>query len=206
MPGQYPQQQPFPGQPGAIQQQYSPTYNQGMQAAPGMTSSPQNGPMTRPGLSGFGQAPQSGQQGQNSAAQMIQNLLTQPRQMPQGMVGGAGAGLGPGIAGVATKYKGPSIKIYAERQKYQEWEFVFDPKKDAANKAAMQQGSATSNPGNRGSTTSPGFSSGSGSSFGSSGSSSGGFTMGGGSSSSGSGGFTMGGGSSSSGSSDQRSR
>ena len=39
-------------------------------------------------------------------------------------------GLGPGIAGVATKYKGPSIKVYAERQKYQEWEFVYDPQKD----------------------------------------------------------------------------
>ena len=30
-----------------------------------------------------------------------------------------------GIAGVASNYKGPSIKIYGGRQKYQEWEFIF---------------------------------------------------------------------------------
>ena len=30
-----------------------------------------------------------------------------------------------GIAGVASNYKGTSIKLYGGRQKYQEWEFIF---------------------------------------------------------------------------------
>ncbi|MDP9114080.1 MAG: hypothetical protein M3O20_10420 [Acidobacteriota bacterium] len=32
-----------------------------------------------------------------------------------------------GIAGVASTFKGPSIKAYKERTKYQEWEFVYEP-------------------------------------------------------------------------------
>jgi len=39
----------------------------------------------------------------------------------------AGGPLGPGgLVGVATTFKGASIKIYKDRQKYQEWEFLFD--------------------------------------------------------------------------------
>jgi hypothetical protein len=66
---------------------------------------------------------------------MIQNILTQPRQGPQGAFNNANRGLGAGIAGVASTYKGPSIKVYEERQKYHEWEFVYDPQKEAAEKA-----------------------------------------------------------------------
>jgi hypothetical protein len=49
----------------------------------------------------------------------------------QGLIGGQG--IGGGIAGVATKFESDSIKIYNERQKYQEWEFVYDYRKDRMN-------------------------------------------------------------------------
>lgn len=77
--------------------------------------------MGGPGMNPFGNS----QAAQNVATQAINNMLTNPN--PQ-----AGAGLGTsqgmttgGIAGVASMYKGTSIKIYATRQKYQEWEFIF---------------------------------------------------------------------------------
>ncbi len=102
---------------------------------------------------------------QQSASDMIKNLLTQPRQPPAGVPGAFNnnnrQGLGQGIAGVATKYKGPSIKIYDDRQKYQEWEFVFDPQKDKTMNPQMSVGNMQmQNPGNTG-LSNPGFSSGS---------------------------------------------
>ncbi len=39
----------------------------------------------------------------------------------------AGGPLGPGgLVGVASTFKGASIKVYKDRQKYEEWEFLFD--------------------------------------------------------------------------------
>ena len=71
---------------------------------------------------------------------MPTRLLTTPRQ--GGIPGQANAAaLGPGIVGVATKHEGVGIKLYAEREKYQEWEFVYDPKEEKApNMAGNQQG------------------------------------------------------------------
>jgi type II secretory pathway pseudopilin PulG len=43
---------------------------------------------------------------------------------PPGMVTAGGMATG-GLAGVASMHKGPSIKLYGGRQKYEEWEFVF---------------------------------------------------------------------------------
>jgi hypothetical protein len=90
---------------------------------------------------------------QGPAGQMIQNLLTQPRQAPGGL-GGMGGNqqqtAGAGIAGVATKYKGPSIKVYEDRKKYQEWEFVYDLNKERMKQMAAAQGAM--NPGNTGAT------------------------------------------------------
>lgn len=43
---------------------------------------------------------------------------------------------GGGLAGVATKYEAGSIKLYNERQKYQEWEFVYDYRNDRMNMTA----------------------------------------------------------------------
>ena len=58
----------------------------------------------------------------NAALNAIDNTLFRPNQAP--VAGPTGS---PGIAGVASKFKGPSIKAYRERTKYQEWEFVYEP-------------------------------------------------------------------------------
>ena len=57
-----------------------------------------------------------------------------PRQGPnqQGLNVGTPLGCPSGtcIAGVASKIEMPSIKLYNERQKYNEWEFVYELKAD----------------------------------------------------------------------------
>jgi hypothetical protein len=58
----------------------------------------------------------------NPALNAIDNALFRPNQVPT--TGPTGS---PGIAGVASTFKGPSIKAYKERTKYQEWEFVYEP-------------------------------------------------------------------------------
>jgi hypothetical protein len=58
----------------------------------------------------------------NAALNAIDNTLFRPNQAA--VAGPTGS---PGIAGVASKFKGPSIKTYRERTKYQEWEFVYNP-------------------------------------------------------------------------------
>jgi hypothetical protein len=66
----------------------------------------------------------------NQAINMINNMLTQPRPAPNPtntMNSSMPAG-GVALAGVASKYEGPSILVYGERQRYNEWEFVFDLK------------------------------------------------------------------------------
>lgn len=68
--------------------------------------------------------------GGNAAAQMIQNLLFRPR--PGGFPGtqATGTQIGGGIGGFASTYEAPSIIVYNERQKYNEWEFLYDLNKD----------------------------------------------------------------------------
>ena len=62
---------------------------------------------------------------------MINRILTTPRSgMNMSVPGATGLQIGGGIAGYASTYEAPSIKIYNERQKYNEWEFVYDMKKD----------------------------------------------------------------------------
>ena len=65
--------------------------------------------------------------GTNPAGNLINQLLTQPRQGPQGAAAGA-AGVN-GIAGVASAAKVEGIMTYNSRTAYNEWEFVFDPRK-----------------------------------------------------------------------------
>ncbi len=66
-----------------------------------------------------------------AAIGMIQNLLTQPR--PGGMQGlpttGQSTVMGNGIAGIASKSEGDSIMVYADKTKFNEWEFIYDPAK-----------------------------------------------------------------------------
>ncbi len=45
----------------------------------------------------------------------------------------SGQTIGGGIAGVASKLEAQGIKVYNERTKYNEWEFVYDPRKDMTN-------------------------------------------------------------------------
>ena len=104
--------------------------------------------------------------GQGQALDVINRLLTTPRQ-GIGVPGQANAAaLGPGIVGVATKHEGIGIKLYAEREKYQEWEFVYDPKEEkapnmAGNQPGQQPGSNSANPLGRNDASNPGNNSGS---------------------------------------------
>ena len=164
-PGQIPGQgqQPYPGQPGAPLPTTGPIggYPGGVPGFPGGYPGAAPGTTPRPG-GGFpqiGAPPVSSQTGgavgspfgpgaspggQNSAINLINNILTQPRQ--GGIPGQASAGaMGPGIVGVATKHEGIGIKVYAERTKYQEWEFVYDQKDE---KAPNMGGNQQQQPGN----------------------------------------------------------
>ena len=154
-PGQQPGQ-PYPGQPGVPP---APGGAAPYPAIPGFPGGfPGSAPGTTPRPGGFypqiGAPPVNSQTGgaagspltqgtnpaaQNQATDMINKLLTTPRQ--GGVPGMANAAaLGPGIVGVATKHEGVGIKVYAERKKYQEWEFVYDPKEEKApNMAGNQQ-------------------------------------------------------------------
>jgi hypothetical protein len=87
-----------------------------------------------------GTQPAVGAGGANPATQFINNQLFSPS--TAGAAPGATGSAGPGIAGVASLHKGPSIKSYQKRTKYQEWEFVFDP----AAKAPPAAAPGTSNP------------------------------------------------------------
>ncbi|MCC6536333.1 MAG: hypothetical protein IT162_02210 [Bryobacterales bacterium] len=185
IPGQpgYPGQPAIPGQPSPYPGQVYPTGPGGMPAQPGYPAgipgipgfpgaSPGGGVVPRPSVGvpppgGYapvnsqtgGAAPGAAFPGQNaSALAAINQLLTTPRQ--GGMPGAAaGAAMGPGIVGVASKHEGPGIKVYAERTKYQEWEFVYDPKEEKAPNMsgnAQPPGANSGQPGNPlGSSTPP---------------------------------------------------
>jgi len=57
-----------------------------------------------------------------------------------------GTQVGGGIAGVASEYTGPAIKIYNERKKYNEWEFVYDQSKDHGLAGVQRGGGAPGTP------------------------------------------------------------
>ncbi len=125
---QFPGQQ-FPGQlPANGVQQTAPP---GFQIGPNGQLVPIPIGAPAPGsLPGAGAAGGTGLPGgtANAGLDVINRLLTTPRTPPAGVgtpqnnaVGGGG------IAGVASTHTGPSIKVYKERSKYQEWEFVFTP-------------------------------------------------------------------------------
>ena len=123
MPGQIPGQ--LPGQ-----NQINPTNTN-----PNGFGTPQPIPPQVPGQSAFPQPgqfqPQTGSGPNpiaNPAVGMIQTMLTTPRQQSTDSNFGSGTGGAAGLAGVATKFTGPSIKVYKDHQKYQEWEFIFDLK------------------------------------------------------------------------------
>ena len=89
-----------------------------------------------------------------SAADLIGNLLRQPRPMPTGpatggqtgMTGGGLATITGGIAGVASRVEKLGIKIYNERSKYNEWEFIYDFSKDKTGAGRMQGAMGSGDP------------------------------------------------------------
>ncbi len=97
------------------------------------------------GAPGGGQATPSGAQN-NAALGLINQLLTTPRQAPNGL--GAvsqGNSMGGGIAGFASTHTGPSIKVFNDRSKYEEWEFVYTP-----SQSQLSQANAAANGGRGG--------------------------------------------------------
>jgi hypothetical protein len=115
-----PGQSPNPGQ--------SPTpfpANPGYQQTPGAGAAGAFGPS-------FGQppTPPPGAAGRpNQAANLIQQILTTPRQPPSSISAFTSGNTG-GIAGVASTAEGKGIHVINDHSKYKEWEFVYDLKKD----------------------------------------------------------------------------
>jgi len=134
VPGQVPGQFPFPGQtgpgglPGGIQTGVPPGFriDPNGQLVPITQGQPQQGtPGAIPGQP-VGQQP-GGAQDPNSALNLINQLLTNPRQTPTTQnVPTSGNQVGA-IAGIASTHKGPSIKVYKDQDHYELWEFVFSP-------------------------------------------------------------------------------
>ena len=117
---------PFPGIPGV-------PANPGAQPGSVPTDPNASGPAAG-NPNPYGQQPgfSPPQPGANPAADLIRNLLTQPRAMPSSQpTAGGGSQISAGsIAGVASKVERRGIKIYNERDKYNEWEFIYDFSKD----------------------------------------------------------------------------
>src|SRR5439155_25250708 len=72
-------------------------------------------------------------QGQNQALQMINNMLQNPRAVTPGATQQPGTTqIGGGIAGVASTLERAGIKVYNDKEKYNEWEFLYDLTKETA--------------------------------------------------------------------------
>src|ERR1017187_3109641 len=136
----FPGQPGLPGQPGAYPPR--PGMFPGQTGAfPGHTPGGFGQPAQMPGASGAGNF-STGQNGPN----MGTFGLTSPSNMqPQGLPGMGGTQVGGGIAGVASESTGTAIKVYNERKKYNEWEFVYDQNKDRG-LAGLQRGGAPGTP------------------------------------------------------------
>jgi len=136
-----------PGGPGV----YSPgTPPQGLPSSsqtggvsPAPYQYPQPGP--QPSSSPYSQMaqPPTGSGPSNPALEMIRKILTTPR--PGGLGQAQGQQpftYGAGIAGVASKAEADSIMVYNERTRYNEWEFIYDLRKDRTMVGPMGPGGA----------------------------------------------------------------
>jgi hypothetical protein len=84
-------------------------------------------PLLNPQNSGGNTAPTS------QAVNLINNILTTPRQLPSAVAGNNNnQPVGGGIAGVASTFTGPTIKSYLDHTQYEEWEFIFQPQQQQA--------------------------------------------------------------------------
>ena len=129
----------LPGAPPGMPQPFNPLQN-----APGTIQAQPGQIYQQPGLPQQSVQPYGIQTGLNNqtgpagggngnpAAQIINQILTNPQQPQQSKSAFSTGTSGGGIAGVATTYKGPSIMIYKDQQRYEKWEFIYDPRKDPA--------------------------------------------------------------------------
>ena len=113
-PAQY---NPFPQNPAGGQ-----PYNPFQQNPGQLPGQPQQGGVGN-GLTQQGVAPQS------QAVNLIQQILTTPRQPPPSVAGLSGGNVG-GIVGVASNAEGKGIHVINDHSKYKEWEFIYDIKND----------------------------------------------------------------------------
>jgi hypothetical protein len=150
---QFPGQVPYPGQPVPYSNPGQPGYPSPPTGPPGMPGQPyvQNpGQQIYPQIQGrggfipgqpaaggfpIGGAPAPG--ASNQAVNLIQQILTTPRQPPANL-GNTAVGAG-GIAGVASNAEGEGIHVINEHSKYKEWEFVYDLKNDKNMTGGLQQ-------------------------------------------------------------------
>ena len=108
-------------------------------AGSGGSASSMPGGGGQPGVGAFGSP---GAAAANPALQLIGDMLKSPR--PGGLAGLPGSGMagvtgiGGGIAGVASTLEAPSIMVYNERSRYNEWEFLYDQREEQAAAAAAQ--------------------------------------------------------------------
>jgi hypothetical protein len=155
-PGQYGQQPQPPGyqQPVANSQMQSPFptppagANQAVDMIRNILTQPR--PM---GAVGTPNQPQVPGQGQAPGGAGINGMPAVPFALgQQGNMGGPGANpggntIGGGIGGVASTLEAEGIKLYKERSKYNEWEFVYDPKEDKSRGGGPQGRLPNQNPG-----------------------------------------------------------
>jgi hypothetical protein len=124
-PGQFPGQSPqFPGMPGPpVNSQTGGVSAVPYPILPGSQGQPPG--FGQPGMGAVNPAQQA------AAAAIINQILMTPN--PRGLAGiqAAQSGImGGGLAGVASTTESGSIMVYNDRQKYNEWEFVYDPAKE----------------------------------------------------------------------------
>jgi hypothetical protein len=123
LPQNYSQQRPGPfvNQQSYVQQQ-QPSIN------PVTPYMPQPPVQTNPG--------QTGQQPVSTNPVDLINQQLRGGGQRTGLGGPGGQALGAGIAGVATTSEMEGIKVYNKHTKYNEWEFIYDPRKDLTSPAS----------------------------------------------------------------------
>jgi hypothetical protein len=111
----------------------------GQQPEPGQVAQPnpqgtdqpgQPQPVQNNGQAGADQTnPAAGAQGANSMS-AIRRMLTNPNAQAQGPGAGGFRNTGGGLAGIASKAQGHTIKVVNDQLDYSLWEFYYDPAKD----------------------------------------------------------------------------
>jgi hypothetical protein len=127
------------GQPGMVPSQNSGAQQSALQgqSAGGLGQSGVGGAST----GSTGQNPNGGFGGSNFGLTGSSNM-----QPAGGLPGIGGTQVGGGIAGVASESTGPAIKVYNERKKYNEWEFVYDQSKDRGLAGVQRNGGTPGTP------------------------------------------------------------